>query len=259
MKNGDFTKPKFLAFPLERQHKKCAEILRISYEKSISQKSFDDEMEAYSILAKWMDYPELSIHSHKDISDRYHEHATQALLKHKEHNLLPKVRQGDRQSAETPWEIAVYLDNIRSAHNVGSILRTVEAFSLGSVHFSKNTPFTSNKQVQDTTMGAEKWIECSSNANLQDLPRPLIVMETSDSAIPLYDFIFPEIFTLVVGNEEYGCSEATLQNADVILEIPLRGHKNSLNVANAFAVAAGEIARQKGLQPHLKGDTSHVR
>lgn len=258
MKIWDFTKPKFLKFPIERQHRKCAEILRIAYEKTILQQPADSELEAYSELAKWMDFPKLSAFSHKDIADRYHEHAKLAFLKHKEHNLLPTVRQGDRPSAETPWDIAIYLDNIRSAHNVGSILRTVEAFSLGSVHFSETTPFTTNKQVQDTTMGAEKWVECFPNAILQDMPRPLIVMETSDSAIPLHDYIFPETFTLVVGNEEYGCSEDSLKNADVILEIPMRGHKNSLNVANAFAIAAGEITRQRTLHSRLKGDTVHA-
>ena len=41
-----------------------------------------------------------------------------------------------------------------------------------------------------------------------------------------------------VGNEEYGCSKELLQEADMIINIPLRGVKNSLNVAQSFAVAA---------------------
>lgn len=245
MKNGDFTKPKFLGFPPEQQHKKCAELLRDIYEKALSGESLLKEASAYGMLIEWMGYPSLNAFHPQAIADRYHEHAHLALVHHKEHNLLPHVRKNDKSTALECWEIAIYLDNIRSAHNIGSVLRTVEAFSLGSVHFSEKTPFSSNKQVKDTAMGAEQWTSCHPNANLSHLPRPIIALETSEAAIPLFDFIFPEKFTLAIGNEEYGCSENTLQLADVILEIPLRGHKNSLNVANAFAIAAGEIARQK--------------
>lgn len=249
MKNGDFTKRKFLDFPVERQHKKCAEVLRVAYEKLASGDSIEEEINVYQDLVEWMGYPKHSMRTHKEISDSYHKHARLALLKHKEHNLLPLVRQGDKGSAEKSWDLSIYLDHIRSAHNVGSILRTVEAFSLGDVYFSDNTPFCSNKQVQDTAMGVEQWVKCFANIKLENLSRPFIAMETSACAVSLFDFLFPDKFTLVIGNEEYGCSENTLQLADIIIEIPLRGRKNSLNVANAFAIAAGEISRQKNHHP----------
>lgn len=73
-------------------------------------------------------------------------------------------------------------------------------------------------------------------------------METAAEAIPITDFEFPETFTLVIGNEEYGCSDAILAQADYVIKIPLRGRKNSLNVANAFAIAAAEISRQRGMK-----------
>lgn len=254
MKNGDFTKRKFLSFPLERQHKKCAELLRISYDKCAQNHPIEEELNAYHQLAEWMEIPKLESSHLKSISDRYHKHSQQALLHYKEHNLLPNIRKGDRPVAKKSWDIAIYLDHIRSAHNVGSILRTVEAFALGDVHFSEDTPFSTNKHVQDAAMGAEQWVKCFPDAQLETLPHPIIVMETSESAIPLHDFVFPETFTLVVGNEEYGCSEKTLQLADVIIEIPLRGRKNSLNVANAFAITAGEISRQKNIYNRLTGE-----
>lgn len=251
MKNGDFTKRKFLDFPPSRQHKKCAELLRISYEKILQNQPADDEIEAYSMLASWMHYPTLPSLNPQSIADCFHEHASLAFMQHKEHNLLPSIRQGDKQIAKPSLGLSIYLDNIRSAHNVGSILRTIEAFSLGEVHFSDKTPFSTHKQVQDAAMGADQWIQCHENANLKNLPHPIIALETSETAISIYDYIFPKNFTLVVGNEEYGCSQETLQEADVILEIPLRGRKNSLNVANAFAIAAGEISRQKTLCDRL--------
>ena len=167
--------------------------------------------------------------------------------------MLPHVKKGDREQALEAWPIAVYLDNIRSAHNVGSMIRTTEALSLGSMYFSERTPFTDHQQVKNTSMGAYQWVECHQGFSLSDLFQPIIVLETTDEALSLYDFIFPPTFTLVVGNEEYGCSESSLQCADYFLRIPMRGRKNSLNVANAFAMVAGEIYKQRLL--HLKGLT----
>lgn len=243
----DFNKRKFFNLLPEQQHKKCAELLRYIFENLIQGISTLAELEAYNEIAHWLNEPTLSNIDRKSIADRYHQHISRAKISHKEHNLLPSIsiRQGDRALSEKPWPIAIYLDKIRSAHNVGSILRTVEAFSLGTVYFSEQTPFVDHKQVQDAAMGAGSWIQCHRDTPLEALPKPIIAMETSGNAISLFDFIFPETFTLVLGNEEYGCSDLALQAADCIIEIPLRGHKNSLNVANAFAIASAEIVRQR--------------
>ena len=227
-----------------QQHKKCAELLRDAYEERLKGGQASKQYEAYDDIVKWMEISPLS-ESLKDTADRYHYHLTRAALKHKEHNLLPAIRRGDRKDAEVIWPIAIYFDNIRSAHNVGSMLRTIEAFSMGEAYFSNDTPFVTHKQVKDAAMGADKWTKCHQGIPLTDLPRPLIALETSAQAVPLTDFIFPESFTIILGNEEYGCSDQTLQEADFLVEIPLRGHKNSLNVANAFAIVAAEIHRQK--------------
>lgn len=238
----EFTENKFLGLPLERQHKKCAELLRHLYDNFGSQSSWN----LYLTFLKWMGIsPPENPPSIKDISDYYHFHLKKAHVSKKEHNLLPDIRQGDRETNEEAWPIAIYLDNVRSAYNVGSMIRTTESLRLGTLYFSLATPPPSHKQVKDAAMGCEKWITCVQGVELDSLPRPIIALETAEDAISLYDFIFPETFTLVVGNEEYGCSDHTLALADYLVEIPLRGRKNSLNVANAFAVAAGEICRQK--------------
>lgn len=242
-----FTKRKFQLLPIKRQHQKCAELLYAIYNKWIAQQTWAIEWEMYQELLQWMNDAIPPAVTPQIISDQYHYHLQQAQISKKEHHFLPTVRQGDRVKGETPWPIAIYLDHIRSAHNVGSIVRTVEALSLGSLYFSPQTPFVTHKQVQDTAMGAHQWVDCHQGVALNALPRPVILLETSPDALPLYSFIFPSSFTLVVGNEEYGCSHESLALADYLVEIPLRGHKNSLNVANALALVAGEINRQKQL------------
>ncbi len=93
-------------------------------------------------------------------------------------------------------------------------------------------------------MGTKEWVTCQYKA-LEACPKPLIAIETVADACPYYDFCFPDVFTLALGNEEYGLSEKVLKQADFAIQIPLYGRKNSLNVACAFAIIASEIARQK--------------
>lgn len=171
-------------------------------------------------------------------SHRFHFHLNQARLSVKEHNLL--IETGDQATAASFGKVHIYLDHIRSAHNVGSILRTTEALRLGPISFSTTTPFIDNKKVKDSAMGTEILVPCS-HTPLKDLPRPIIALETAPCAPSIYEFNFPKQCTLVVGNEEFGISAKNLTLADYIVQIPLPGSKNSLNVACAFALAAGII------------------
>jgi len=220
-----FSEQKFRSLPEKQQHKKCAELIRSAYE-------------AYMQMQEWIEPP-------KDLADLYHKHLKLAGQSLKEHNLLPENRESERGEPEPLWPIALYLDNIRSAHNVGSIIRTIEGLSFGRIYLSGSTPGPEHPQVKQTAMGAADWIEAKRCEEFALLPRPLIALETAPDAKPLHQFIFPETFTLAIGNEEYGCSDATLEAADAVVAIPMRGRKNSLNVANAFAMAAAEIMRQR--------------
>lgn len=241
----DFTRRKFLDLRLEQQHKKCAEFLRNIHDKLARGQDANEDIAHCQELRRWMEQPSVELATLGDIADAYHIHLRLAKQSLKEHNLLPPINTQDRESGEQQWPIAVFLDRIRSAHNVGSIFRTVEAFGLGSIHLSPGVPSPLNKQVKDTAMGSADWVSWKEEASLDSLPHPIIALETSTWAVPIHEFLFPDAFTLAVGNEEEGCSEQTLKLADFIISIPLRGRKNSLNVANAFAIAAAEINRQR--------------
>ena len=234
-----------MSLPESQQHKNLSKILRQIYEKLLSNESPKNLFSYYNEILSWMKLPPLCKKQNlKKISDRYHWHLSIAKTYLKEHRLLPKVEIGDKKNTHPPFPISIYLDNLRSAHNVGSILRTTEALAMGSVYFSKHTPYIDNKKVQKTSMGTWKWLSCFREIPLSRLPKPIIVLETSSQSFNIHKFLFPETFTLVIGNEEYGCSDESLSKADYLLRIPLRGKKNSINVANAFAIAAGTIQRQ---------------
>lgn len=233
-----FTKRKFLELECQQRHKKCAEMLRILYEEKRS------DFEEYNTLLSWMKFNPYEHVDFKTLADRYHLHLQLAGKSLKEHNLLPSLRTGDHIPKLPFPDIAIYLDNVRSAYNVGSILRTVEALRIGKVYFSEKTPFIDNDKVKKTAMGSAEIVPCFQNVALKNLPRPIIALDTSDAAIDVAEYPFPSSFTIILGNEEYGISEETLSQIDHIVEIPLFGMKNSINIGCAFSIAAAYIRKK---------------
>jgi len=233
---GVFTESKFTNLPKEQQHKKASELLREIHHGRL------ELIDSYNQICIWLNIPPLKNFSFEELSNRFHQHLKNGNVCWQEHNLLV-IRSSDKESKAPFLPIAIYLDNLRSAFNVGSILRTVEAFRLGTVYFSIHTPFIDNPKVQKTSMGTYDKVPCWKVSSLDELPRPFIALETADFAPSIGSFIFPKIFTLLLGNEEYGLSKEVLQKVDHFVQIPLVGDKNSLNVAAALAIAASAIRK----------------
>jgi tRNA G18 (ribose-2'-O)-methylase SpoU len=229
-----FTKKKFLSLSPALQHKHASVFL---------QSLFSGNKEAiisYREVEAFLRLPLLDLLSQEEVSERFHFHLEKAGLSKKEHNLL-HIRTKDTTSNAPFLPIDIFLSSLRSAFNVGSIFRTVEAFRLGTIHLGGSTPNTENPKVQKAAMGSIEFVPSVLHSDLQLLPRPWIALETASPSTPLYSTSFPPKFTLIVGNEEFGISKEILSQCDKIVEIPLQGSKNSLNVAAAFAIAASYI------------------
>jgi len=241
--NNVFSKEKFMTLSLAGRHKKAAEVLKKIYENLLKGNIDQPTFASYQALERYLNLAPLAL-SFEAISNRFHEHAKISTLSFKEHSLLPSVTTQDAPSSVPFLKVDIYLDNIRSAHNIGSIIRTTEALRLGSLFFSEAMASTSCKKLQDTAMGTLDKVSINTAKDLSNLRRPFIAIETAKEAVSLYDFIFPLSFSLLLGNEEYGLSKTSLSQADYIVKIPLHGFKNSLNVACAFSMIANEIRRQ---------------
>lgn len=141
--------------------------------------------------------------------------------------------------------ITVLLENIRSAHNVGSIIRSADAILAEQVILTGVTPDGSHKGVHKSALGAQDAVPWTHNASAVDAARRLktdgytiVALEHTDESISIDDLShldFP--VCLMVGNEVSGLSDELVNLADVAIEIPQFGLKQSLNVSVATGIA----------------------
>lgn len=149
----------------------------------------------------------------------------------------------------------VILDNIRSVLNVGSIFRTADALGAEKVYLIGITPTPIDRfgkirqDFHKTALGAEESVKWEKFETAEDLIKKLkkegytiIAVEQDERSTPYYKLPlknFPLKSTaLVMGNELRGVSEEVIKKADVIIDIPMKGIKESLNVAVSFAIVA---------------------
>ncbi len=148
-------------------------------------------------------------------------------------------------------QVHVILDNLRSAFNVGSIIRTADCALAGSVTCTGITAHPPHKKLDKTCMGALPYVPVDYESSALNAVRmlknqdiPIVALELTNKSTDIWDFKFPLPVGLVLGNEALGVSCEVLKQADHIIEIPMLGYKNSINVAVAFGIVLYEIQRQ---------------
>jgi len=146
--------------------------------------------------------------------------------------------------------IAVLLDDVRSLWNVGSILRTADACGVRQVVLSGITGCPPREQISKTALGAERAVAWSYRADaLQALAELVglgyspVALETTPPAQSLDAVEWPAAVCLVVGSEVAGVSPQLLEACPRHVSIPMRGVKDSLNVAVAFGIVAHHVSR----------------
>ncbi|NCN53059.1 RNA methyltransferase [Candidatus Wolfebacteria bacterium] len=147
--------------------------------------------------------------------------------------------------------MVVVLDNIRSLNNVGSIFRTADAAGVEKIYLCGITPEPVDRfnnprpQLTKVSLGAEKNVVWEKVGRSLGLVRRLkkdgykiLALEQDNKSIKYFKFKKKksEKIALILGNEVKGISASLLKEADKILEIPMRGKKESLNVSVAFGV-----------------------
>lgn len=160
--------------------------------------------------------------------------------------------------------VVILLNNVRSLHNVGSILRTADAAGIEAVVCTGITPypllpndprplFEAKKTtglLAKTALGAENTLTCQHFDDPLEAIRDfrargfaVAALEQAPNSVNLFEYQPKRPLLLILGHEVDGVDQKLLAGADVILEIPMRGQKESLNVSVAAGIAAYQLVR----------------
>ena len=163
-------------------------------------------------------------------------------------------------------EVYLILHNIRSAYNVGSIFRTADAAGVNKIYVGGYSPTPddtkdnlsssyssgSSSKLSKTALGTEKIVPWEYHKQTWRLLEKLkvdgvqiVALEQTKKSVDFRLFRPKFPLALVVGNEIRGLSKKILEYADKIIEIPMFGKKESLNVAIAAGIAIYKLLEKK--------------
>ena len=142
------------------------------------------------------------------------------------------------------------IENVRSAYNVGAMFRTADGAGIAKIFLVGYTPTPIDRfgrvqsEISKTSLGASETIAWESAdtsvaviAKLQSEGFIAVAIEQSLAAISLKNFVVPEQVVYIMGSEVTGVTAETLDAVDQVVDIPMLGAKESLNVS----VAAGIV------------------
>lgn len=161
------------------------------------------------------------------------------------------VTHADRNLQVSRQPLYFILENLRSSFNVGSIFRLADGLAVEKIYLCGYTPGPEADGVGKTAMGTTETVPFIHYKTSLEAIRALksegveiVGLETAGKAQPLFQYEFQKTTALLVGNERFGLDPKSLALCDALVELPLKGMKNSLNVATALSGAAFEWTRQ---------------
>ena len=160
-------------------------------------------------------------------------------------------------------ELTLILHNLRSSHNVGAILRTADAVGVHDVIAVGTTPYpelqndsrpphvrsSNTRAIAKSALGAEQSVSISYQPDIKESLKEIkaagytiLALEQAPGSYDLSSYRRPKgKVALVVGPEVAGIEPDVLDLCDVVLEIPMHGQKESLNVSVAAGIALYQL------------------
>lgn len=141
--------------------------------------------------------------------------------------------------------LILILDGIEDPHNMGAIIRSCDAFSIGGIIIKKigNAPL--NSTVANVSTGAIHYVPVAEVTNLNQAIAALkdagywIVSSDGGAKMSYQQVDYDRKLSIVVGSEGFGISKLVLKNSDYVVKIPMQGHVNSLNASVAAGLMLG--------------------
>ena len=149
--------------------------------------------------------------------------------------------------------IVIILDNVRSAHNVGSVFRTSDAFLIEKIMLCGICPVPPKNEIRKTALGATEsvdWQYFNDSTDcikgLKEKGYTIISIEQADNATDLNNYSIEKSrkIALVFGNEVNGVSDKIINLSDSVIEIPQHGTKHSFNVSVSVGIVLWDLSRK---------------
>ena len=137
--------------------------------------------------------------------------------------------------------VIVMLDHLEDPHNLGAIIRTVEAAGIKSIIIPKDRSVDVNETVMKTSTGALNYVKIARVTNLVNAINTLknqgyFVYGADMDGTPYKSVSYSDKVVLVIGAEGNGISSLVRKNCDEIVSLPMNGHVNSLNASVAASI-----------------------
>ena len=157
------------------------------------------------------------------------------------------------KDTEKEHVLTAVVEDVRSLWNVGSIFRTSDGAGVSSLSLCGITGCPPRKEIAKTSLGADETVNWRYYRSAIEILRLLksngyliLGLERNEESQLLADTIARQILRaplcIVLGNEVMGVSAESLSLCDLVCHLPMRGVKESLNVAVAFGVASYAVA-----------------
>jgi 23S rRNA (guanosine2251-2'-O)-methyltransferase len=151
--------------------------------------------------------------------------------------------------------LALILDGIKDPANLGAIMRTAEAFSVDAVIIPKDRAASVTPAVIRASSGAARGVRVCMEVNiarainsLKDKGFWVAAVDIQDDAIPFYKYDMTGSVAFVLGAEGKGIRRLPLEQADIVITIPMTGRVESLNVSATTAAILSEASRQRSVK-----------
>ena len=163
--------------------------------------------------------------------------------------------------------VVLIAHDVRSCHNIGSLMRTAEGFGVKHLYLTGYSPYPEppkdkrlphiraklTRQIHKTALGAEKTLDWSHETDITTVVTQLrsdgytiAALEQTPDSVNLAVYDPPLKIALLVGNEINGLDQSVLDSCDVRLQIPMFGAKESFNVTVAAAIGLYHIQFAEG-------------
>ncbi len=151
------------------------------------------------------------------------------------------------------WPFVVVLDNVRSMNNVGSMMRSSDAFLCQKMILCGITATPPHREITKTAIGAENSVSWRYQAHTIDAVKDLksqgflvYAIEQTSNSVVLQEMKFSEReVAFVFGNEIDGVNAEVISLCDGVIEIPQLGTKHSFNIAVSCGMVLWEYARTR--------------